>query len=428
MSIVTIGPFGSGADYVCDGIADEVQFNQSMSYLSGLGGGKAVLLDGQYNFSANAPTVTVPHWCELFGEHFPGTYQGNYNASRMVPQVRITNPNVPAFTLLAGATVRQLQAYYPNQVTSGTPNAYQPLFELGTPTPNHVAPVNLEYIHAINPYIMLRAQTVNAGLNINHIRGYPIFKCLEINNCFDFSHFNDIHLNPSLGATADEFPWGLRAWQYANSIMFDLQRIDGMHLTDCLIFAAAAVGARFGNGQQGCSWGHIQGLHVEGPKTPIAVCGITKGTQFNNITAWATTLDASLQPTYTDEDGIVVCDYATENMFNNVQILSGRHGFNISGSGYNVVANGKIQADMSNSANNSCVYSAAPGTRVKSMLLWANAGRGVYFGATDSEIIGNFLHSLGGAYSAVSGNIAIGNHVRYGPLSGTWTVNQGNLP
>lgn len=424
----TIGPSGSGADYVCDGIADEVQFNQAMSYLNGLGGGKAVLLDGQYNFAANALTVTIPRWCELLGEHNPNIIQ-DYNApSCRVPQVRITNPSVAAFTLLAGATVRQIQAYYPNQVMTGTPNAYQPLFELGSPTPNFTSPITLEYIHALNPFILFRATPYTGSMCINHIRGFPIYKGIQIDNCGDFSHLSDVSFSPCYGTLSNDFPWGLRAWQYANSIMFDFSRFDGMHISDCLFFVPASIGIRLGNGQTGCSWGHVQGVHVEGPKNPLVVGGVSQGTQFNNLSLWATTLNDALQPTYSNEDGITIQENASDNSFNNLLIVAGRHGINAGGSGYNLISNGKIQGDGSNNASNSAVHSTSPGQRLINLNLYAGLGRSVYFGATDSEIIGNFLHSLGGAHSVVSGNIAIGNHVRYGPMTGTWSVNVGNLP
>jgi len=47
-----------GADYVCDGTADNVEINAAINYLTSLGGGKIILTEGRFNLSAKLPITS----------------------------------------------------------------------------------------------------------------------------------------------------------------------------------------------------------------------------------------------------------------------------------------------------------------------------------------------------------------------------------
>lgn len=50
--VKTVGPAGSAADYVCDGVADDVQINQAIVAVNATGGGTVVIRAGTYDISA----------------------------------------------------------------------------------------------------------------------------------------------------------------------------------------------------------------------------------------------------------------------------------------------------------------------------------------------------------------------------------------
>ena len=62
-------------DYVCDGTADQVEINAALTYVSGLGGGSVVCLQGAYELAA---TVNVPANCTLNGVGWSTIF--NYDA------------------------------------------------------------------------------------------------------------------------------------------------------------------------------------------------------------------------------------------------------------------------------------------------------------------------------------------------------------
>jgi hypothetical protein len=48
---ITVGPSGTGARYVCDGTADQVEIQAAIDYVDALGGGVVELLAGTSNLS-----------------------------------------------------------------------------------------------------------------------------------------------------------------------------------------------------------------------------------------------------------------------------------------------------------------------------------------------------------------------------------------
>ncbi len=59
-----VGTTGSGADYITDGTADEVQINQAITAANGDGGGTVLILPGTYNAAAN---ITLKSGVNLIG-------------------------------------------------------------------------------------------------------------------------------------------------------------------------------------------------------------------------------------------------------------------------------------------------------------------------------------------------------------------------
>jgi parallel beta-helix repeat protein len=52
----TVGMTGSGADYICDGTADDIQIQQALTAISVLGGGSLFIREGTYDITANMST------------------------------------------------------------------------------------------------------------------------------------------------------------------------------------------------------------------------------------------------------------------------------------------------------------------------------------------------------------------------------------
>src|SRR5437868_4379170 len=63
----TVGPVGSLADYICDGVADDVELNAAVAAVNSAGGGTVRIRAGTYNLTADV-SIKQKSYITICGE------------------------------------------------------------------------------------------------------------------------------------------------------------------------------------------------------------------------------------------------------------------------------------------------------------------------------------------------------------------------
>lgn len=99
----------------------------------------------------------------------------------------------PFITLNTGSTLKGVTIYYPEQIRANPPHAYPWTVATRKFTDN---PTIID-VTMINPYQAVDFGTFPTGRHyINRLYGYPLFKGLYINQCYDVGRIENIHFWP----------------------------------------------------------------------------------------------------------------------------------------------------------------------------------------------------------------------------------------
>lgn len=152
--------------------------------------------------------------------------------------VLVTDTLNPAFIFKRGAGFRGMTFYYPNQVTSGAPIAYQPTLQ--GYDQDTVTEVWLQDVVMVNSYIAIRygnaAKTAAHGrLSLTNCSIYGIYRSIEAYNLLDVIQLGDVR-----------FTWGaldaiapgqtLKHWTAANGECIYADRVDGLQASNVIVY------------------------------------------------------------------------------------------------------------------------------------------------------------------------------------------------
>jgi hypothetical protein len=133
------------------------------------------------------------------------------------------------FDSVVGCGLSDVGIKYPNQVTNSTPVVYPPTIQITTGVD-----MVFDNILCDLPYIFFDIGSENTcgRIYLSNIYGYPLYRGVQINNCFDVSHFTHIIFSPNYYNVGSV----LRAWVYNNGIAINQIRADALNIDRCFFF------------------------------------------------------------------------------------------------------------------------------------------------------------------------------------------------
>lgn len=163
--------------------------------------------------------ANVPHQENWFGVLSP--------TATDVTRFCITSTTKYPFVVAGNnVAIRNIQFFYPNQVSNGTPTAYVASIKINSP----IQLTTIEYCNFINSYIAIDASLQHERLIVQHCIGMPLYKGIIEDICTDVSEFRDVHWNPNVASAFSKWGDNLAAWVLANGIGFQFGRSDGPYL------------------------------------------------------------------------------------------------------------------------------------------------------------------------------------------------------
>jgi hypothetical protein len=132
------------------------------------------------------------------------------------------------FTMGMQSAVRNLELYYPSQVTTGTPTAYDYAFYCGS----NADGCTIENITAINPYDLIHIDTQGGGgARIDNVWAFPFSHGIRLGRVADVARISNVHFNP-----ANNDSGAPTAWVLANGIAFLVDGAEQFSFTDCFAY------------------------------------------------------------------------------------------------------------------------------------------------------------------------------------------------
>jgi hypothetical protein len=131
------------------------------------------------------------------------------------------------FSTRPNSVVRDIEAVYPEQVTTGTPTVYDYFIYAGTNNHNPT----IERILATNPYRLIYLAC--DGGKIDRINGYPLSRGIVLGRCADTVRINDIHFNPNTDPYSGLLSNDIKAWVDANGRAFVLDGPEEFMMSNC---------------------------------------------------------------------------------------------------------------------------------------------------------------------------------------------------
>jgi hypothetical protein len=235
---ISVDSFGA----VGDGVTDDSAAIQTAATAAKVHGDRLVFSAKPYRFS----NVTVE---DCFVEGAGIVEQDNTAADGTV--FLCTDTANPLFHVKRGASFRGFSVYYPNQVKHGAPIVYPPTL-LCDPL-STVTEVMIENVNAINPYIFIRygdaaKTTAHGRLSIRGSSIYGVYRGIEAYNLLDVLQISDTKFTWGTFNTMCQGDQTLSHWTAANGAAIYADKIDGLQLSNVLIFgpnkALHVAGAR----------------------------------------------------------------------------------------------------------------------------------------------------------------------------------------
>ncbi len=251
-----------------DGSQDATSiFQKALDEMGKLGGGIVYVPAGSYKIEG---TLRVPAGVALQGTFRTPPTSHYQNMPELAGSVLLAysgrgNPDGEPFITLAGnnATVEGLIIRYPEV----TPKDVPPI-----PYPPAICGKNVENVGVldcciINPYEALHFQN-SARMIIRNVFGYPSWRGLYIDACYDISRVENCHFWPFGVVYKPEDPYCL--WINENAVAFEFARTDWQYVTHTFCFGYG-VGYKFSRSKNGACNGSFLGIGADCCKRAVLV-------------------------------------------------------------------------------------------------------------------------------------------------------------
>lgn len=254
-----------------DGSMDATQaFQQSLDKASEIGGGIVLVPAGTYKIMGN---LKIPAGVTLQGTFRTPPTSSYHNKPNLVGSVLHAysgrnQPEAEPFITLAGnnATLSGVIILYPEwSINDVPPIPYPP-----TVCAKEVVDVGVLDCCIINPYEALHFQG-SARMMIRNVFGYPSFRGLYIDACYDISRVENCHFWPFGVSYKPDDPYCL--WINENGVAFEFARTDWQYVTHTFCFGYG-VGYKFSSSKVGGCNGSFLGIGADCCRRAVLVEGM----------------------------------------------------------------------------------------------------------------------------------------------------------
>ena len=225
--------------------------------------GICIIPEGNYTITRG---ITLKHGCKLVG-------QGNV-------VFNVTDLNNSAITIEDYTTIENINFYYPNQVTSGTPIPYPATIKSSNEkgcSYSIIKDINLK-----NSYIGIYLNTAVHKVDIKNIIGYPFYLGLYIDSSLDVVRVQNVHFNNNINGNL--YSDDIIKWVLENSTAIKLKRCDNLQIDNTLVYGYN-IGLHLLAGENiagSCSMLQCNNLLIDITRQPLLIENVQDGTFFNN--------------------------------------------------------------------------------------------------------------------------------------------------
>ncbi len=243
-----------------DGSADSTQaFQQALDKASEIGGGLVLVPAGTYKILGN---LKIPAGVTLQGTFRTPPTSFYHDKPNLVGSVLHAyagrnQPKAEPFITLAGnnATLAGFIISYPEWTKDTVPPVPYP----PTVFSQHTSDTAVYDCCIINPYEALHFQD-SARMMIRNVFGYPSFRGLYIDACYDISRVENCHFWPFGVTYQPNDPYCL--WINENGTAFEFARTDWQYVTHTFCFGYG-VGYKFSKTKNGACNGSFLGIGAD---------------------------------------------------------------------------------------------------------------------------------------------------------------------
>jgi hypothetical protein len=256
----------SGA--IADGQADcTAAFQQALDGAGRAGGGVVEVPAGRYRING---TLRVPAHVTLQGVFRSAPNPARLGSSQVTGTMLLAfagrgSTNDPAFIRLAGhnAGVAGLIVEYPEWRRSDVPPVPYPPCVASQDTEN----VAIQDCCFLNPYEAIRLVRAARHL-VRNITGYPIWRGLFVDECYDIGRIENVHFWPFGLAYRPDDPYC--RWINTRGVAFEFARTDWQYVANTFCFGYG-VGYRFSESKKGSANGNFLGLGADSCERAVVV-------------------------------------------------------------------------------------------------------------------------------------------------------------
>jgi hypothetical protein len=232
-------------------------FQQLLDEAGGAGGGVVEAPAGRFRLNG---TLVVPANVTLQGIfRVPprAASIADCSGSVLLAYAGRGEPDGPAFIRLAGsnAAVVGFIVAYPEWRLEDVPPVPYPPCVLSRDTEN----VSVRDCLLLNPYEGIRLERAHRHL-LRNITGYPIWRGIYVDECYDIGHIENIHFWPFGTAYDPNHPYS--KWINTQGVAFELARTDWEYVSNTFCFGYG-IGYRFSASPHGSANGNFSGLGAD---------------------------------------------------------------------------------------------------------------------------------------------------------------------
>jgi hypothetical protein len=173
--------------------------------------------------------------------------------------------NGPPFVRLAGnqAAIAGLIIAYPEWKQTDMPPVPYPPCVFSQDTEN----VGIRDCLLLNPYEGIKLVRAHRHL-VRNVTGYPIWRGIFVDECYDIGHIENIHFWPFGVAYEAQNPYC--KWVNTNGVAFELARTDWQYVLNTFCFGYG-VGYKFSQSKSGSANGNFAGLGADSCQKAVLV-------------------------------------------------------------------------------------------------------------------------------------------------------------
>ncbi|MCX8107646.1 MAG: glycoside hydrolase family 55 protein, partial [Verrucomicrobiae bacterium] len=260
-NVVSLGAVG-------DGLTDfSAVFQAALDTAGRAGGGIVEVPAGRYRINGH---LRVPANVTLQGVFRSAPDPGRTRATNLIGTVLLAysgrgNTNAPAFIQLVGdnATLAGVIIEYPEWKRSDVPPVPYPPCVASENTEN----VSVQDCCLLNPYEGIRFVRAARHL-IRNVTGYPIWRGIYVDECYDIGRIENVHFWPFGVAYNQDEPYC--KWINTMGTAFEFARTDWHYVINTFCFGYG-IGYRFSASKHGSCNGNFLGIGADSCERAVVV-------------------------------------------------------------------------------------------------------------------------------------------------------------